>query len=366
MIETDYIVVGQGIAGTALSFELLRRGRRVLVFDVPNPKSASRVAAGIFNPVTGRGAVKTWKAETIFPFLKAFYTDFEHFLNIHFLHAKDGARFFRSMEERNRIHAKSADPGMELFLNTETDASLYRDAFKPDLGFFEIKGSGYVDLITLLNKYRNYLLNNFLLKEEYLDTALLQLKTDTVVYKNVRARTIIFCEGTDMTKNPLFCALPLTPLKGELLDIRANDIPEHHIFHAGVFILPRGNGLYTVGATYDHSRLDCEPTEAGKKFLCEQLDAVLKVPYEVAAHRAGIRPAVHDRRPLVGPHPDVLNAYIFNGLGTKGVSLAPLLAVQLADHLEKKTDLLPEVKTDRFFLGKLPRKFDQHLRPEHL
>lgn len=365
MIETDYIVVGQGIAGTTLSFELLRRGKSVFVFDVPSSGSSSRVAAGIFNPITGRGAVKTWKAEVLFGFLKNFYVDLEHFLNIHFLYIKDGIRFFRSMEEINRIHAKSSEPGMELFLNTETDASLYRDVFKPDLGFFEIRKSGYVDLNSLLDDYRNFLLENLYLKEERLDADLLRFEADGVLYKNLKARKIIFCEGTEMTKNALFHTLPLTPVKGELLDIRAEGIPDHRIFHAGVFILPKGKGIYTVGATYDHACLDCEPTEAGKKFLYEQLNAVLKVPYEVTAHRAGIRPAVRDRRPLIGPHPDFPNAYIFNGLGTKGVSLAPLLAVQLADHLEGKSDLFPEVKIDRFFLGKLPRNLHQRLRPEH-
>lgn len=349
MIETDYIVVGQGVAGTALSFELLQRRKRVQVFDVPNPKSSSHVAAGIFNPITGRGAVKTWKAEALFNFLKTFYAAQERFLQTRFLYEKNGVRFFHSLEEKNRIHAKSAEPGMERFIHTETGIGLYDNIFKPDLGFFEIKGSGYVHVTVLLHAYKNFLCKNSLLKEEHLDTSLLQFGPDTVIYKNLKAQKIIFCEGTAMVKNTLFHTLPLTPVKGELLDIRAERIPQDRIFQAGIFILPREKDIYTIGATYDRTHLDCEPTEAGKKILLEQLNNFLKVPYEVVAHRAGIRPSVRDRRPLIGPHPDFPNAYIFNGLGTKGVSLAPLLAVQLADHLENKTSLFPEAVIDRFF-----------------
>lgn len=70
----DYILVGQGIAGTALAWHLIQAGKRVLVVNDSTRPSASLVAAGIYNPLTGRKLVKTWMADTIFPYAINFYS----------------------------------------------------------------------------------------------------------------------------------------------------------------------------------------------------------------------------------------------------------------------------------------------------
>lgn len=49
----------------------------------------------------------------------------------------------------------------------------------------------------------------------------------------------------------------------------------------------------------------------------------MKIPYNVVEHKAGVRPSVSDRRPVLGPCKDYEQLVVFNGLGTKGVSLAP-------------------------------------------
>ena len=64
----DYLLIGQGIAGTALSYQLLKRGKNVLLIDKKRNDSSSRVAAGLFNPITGRRMIKTWLADKLFPY----------------------------------------------------------------------------------------------------------------------------------------------------------------------------------------------------------------------------------------------------------------------------------------------------------
>ena len=89
-------------------------------------------------------------------------------------------------------------------------------------------------------------------------------------------------------------------------------------------------------------------TEKGKTELVDKLKKVLKIPFEIVNHQAGIRPTVNDRRPLIGLHPKHPTLAIFNGLGTKGVMLAPYFAQQFYSFLEENNVLEQEVDIKRF------------------
>jgi glycine/D-amino acid oxidase-like deaminating enzyme len=89
------------------------------------------------------------------------------------------------------------------------------------------------------------------------------------------------------------------------------------------------------------------PTQEKKAFLLDQVRAILQVSFEVLDHRAAIRPTVKDRRPLLGRHPQFPQLALFNGLGTKGASLAPYWANHFADVLLSSAPLDPEVALGR-------------------
>lgn len=98
-----------------------------------------------------------------------------------------------------------------------------------------------------------------------------------------------------------------------------------------------------------HQRFDDDkPSERGLSELKAALNSTLKLPYKIVDHLAAIRPAVKDRRPLVGFHYTLPNVAIFNGMGTKGFSLAPYLANQFADSLLGGYSLQPEINVRRF------------------
>ena len=67
-MQVEFLIIGQGISGTFLSFYLHQNKRSFLVIDNPETTSASNVAAGIINPVTGRRIVDTWMIGEILPF----------------------------------------------------------------------------------------------------------------------------------------------------------------------------------------------------------------------------------------------------------------------------------------------------------
>jgi glycine/D-amino acid oxidase-like deaminating enzyme len=200
----------------------------------------------------------------------------------------------------------------------------------------------FIDLV------RNMLKEKSLLLEADFNTGSLSISETGIKYSDYAAEKIIFCEGHLSSANSLWGWLPFVPAKGEILTIRCTELPEDFILLSGIFIVPIGDKKFRVGSTYEWNYESEAPTEEAKNKLINLLDSFLKVSYEIIDHRAGIRPTVKDRRPFVGRHPAHQNVYIFNGMGTKGVQLAPYFADRLIDHIEKKEPLPDEVDIRRW------------------
>ncbi|MCU0440240.1 MAG: FAD-binding oxidoreductase [Raineya sp.] len=335
MKNYDYIVVGQGIAGTVFSYILLQNHKTVLVIGSKQKKTSSLVAGGIFNPLTGKGLVKTWKADELFPFMKDFYENLEKDLKTSFFHQMPIYRPYRSIQEQNDWLGKTANPDFGIYVESDTNDKHYTSDIYNDLGGLETKYSGWVDLPKLLEAYRCFIQEKESYLEEDFDYSALEIK-DKLYYKGVVASKIIFCEGTEAIKNPYFTNLPFSLVKGETIDILIKDATFQSIVNQGVSIIPLGNQVYRVASTYSWNPLDWENTEKAKEELIEKARNLLKRNFEVVGQKAGIRPATKHRRPIVGMHPQYPHIGIFNGLGSKGVSLAPYLAKHFFEHIEYK------------------------------
>ncbi|MBY0436155.1 MAG: FAD-dependent oxidoreductase, partial [Cyclobacteriaceae bacterium] len=164
----------------------------------------------------------------------------------------------------------------------------------------------------------------------------------------VRAKRIIFCTGTHAKDSKWFHWLPLNRLKGETLEVKLPQQPER-IYNRGVYVVPSSTeDLYKVGATYERAPFSEGTTDAAREMLQQQLKELLQMPFEIVHQAWGMRPTTIDRRPILGPHPANKNIIIFNGLGTKGVSLAPYFASRLATWLEGHDTIPDEVNINRF------------------
>ena len=345
--KQDYLIIGQGLAGTALAWELISRGKSVTVYDQPASNRASAIAAGLFNPVTGRVMTKTWKAETIFPFLRKFYGDAEITLGKKFLHELPMYRPFSSVEEGNQWKLRSESPGLKEFVLKFCEPGTFKDQVHDPFGGIEIAGAGYLDVLLWMSAVREFLKERNSFHEELFDERHLSVGDD-VRYKDCSAGKIIFCNGLQALSTRWFGWLPLKPLKGETLDVKLETMPDR-IYNHGVYLVRRGpENVMRVGATYEHSPFSEAVTTKGKEELDSKLKALIRLPYEIIHQDWGIRPTVPDRRPMLGAHPGNKNVVIFNGLGTKGVSLAPYFAHQLAAWLEGQGDLSAEVNINRF------------------
>lgn len=346
-MNVDFLIVGGGVAGSVLAWTLDQRGCSVILADDPALPSASAVAAGIVNPLTGRKLVRTWQADALFPFLTQFYTTIEDALDVRFFQRKNIYRPYRSEAERSEYRTLTNEPTIQAYVNQQADDQAYSSYINNPFGGLEVTQAGWVDLPEFVRIIKGYFLRKGQYYEGNVPRNELILTDASVSWQNLTINKVIFCDGVQSRQNPLFAYLPYNPVKGQILTAVVERYPIKQIVNQGLFILPVRDGLIRVGATYSWHDLDWQTTDEGRLFLETKLRAVLRVPYEIVGQQAGIRPSTKDRRPFVGLHPHQPAVGIFGGMGTKGVSLAPYLAEGFARHLLDGEDLAPEVNIQR-------------------
>ena len=342
----DYLIVGSGLAGIAFAELAILNNKTISVFENYSQNS-SLVAGGLYNPVILKRFSEVWKAQEQISLAQDFYGALEGKLNTDLDFKVPIYRKLFSIEEQNNWFVATDKPNLAPFLATELKYNKYNGIDSP-FGFGEVLQSGYVDIALLLSKYQSYLTNQGLLWNETFHYGDLEVQKEYVVYKKERYKQVVFAEGFGMHANPFFFNLPLDGTKGELLVIRAPELKLDVIIKSSVFILPIGNDLYKVGATYNWEDKTPTPTVAGRNELLTNLKALVHCDFEVVDHLAGVRPTVKDRRPMVGTHPKHPNLHVLNGLGTRGVMLAPAMAKALFENIENQIPLEKEIDIKRF------------------
>lgn len=333
----DYIIVGSGLSGIAFCEVALQNNKSIFVFNNQSQNS-SKIAGGLYNPVILKRFSEVWKANEQLDLLYTFYKNLEGKLNIKLDYTLPLLRKFYSIEEQNNWFSASDKPNLSKFLSTDLITKKW-DYIPSPFNFGEVLFSGYVDTALLVTTYKTFLTQQNSYQEETFDYSELKIYSDFIEYKNIKAKHIVFAEGFGMLSNPFFNKLPLDGTKGELLLIKAPNLNLEVIMKSSVFVIPLGNDLYKVGATYNWEDKTGVPTEAAKKELTDNLKELINCDFEVIEHYAGVRPTVKDRRPLVGTHPIHNNVHLLNGLGTRGVMLAPSMATDLFNHIENKIPL---------------------------
>ena len=345
--KIDYLINGLGLAGSTLAWELITRGKKVIVYDNPAGNKASAVAAGLFNPVTGKYLVKTWQADVIFPFFEQFYISAEKQLHQNFFHLLPIFSPFSSIDERNFWKSKIETAELMAYARAFHETPCFTDQVNNPLGGIEIGHSGYLNVQLWTKAIRDFLIQHNSYVESVLDESEITFD-EGVNYGGFQANKIIFCNGIAASESRWFKNLPLIPLKGEVLQVKMNTRMER-IYNRGVYIVPGpAENIYTVGSTYDRPPFETGITSDARESLESKLMELTPCGFEIVHQNWGIRPTTIDRRPVLGAHPDNKNVILFNGLGTKGVSLAPYLAHHLADWLEGQGELLREVNICRF------------------
>lgn len=336
------LIVGGGLAGMFLAANLVKAGRRVVLFSDPFSLGASDVAAGLVNPITGRQYVLTWRAKEFLNHLEAFLSDARFRALQKYYHVRPVFRPFPDIFSSNEWTSKTSS---EEF-NGITQAEF--SPWKPELirnpfGGMVHQKSGWMDIPGFLSELKKILLTTglFELKNSRLpydaihpESKFIQIEGEQLPYQH-----LVFCEGIQGRINPWF-RLQILPLKGQILTVQTQGDAER-ILSSGIFMIPLGQNQYRLGSTYERAFTEEGPDEKGKAELLQEAARWWLPKFdEVLNHTAGLRPTTPDRMPLIGHHQTLTGLWIFNGLGAKGVLQGPGLARLLSEAILNET---PEI-----------------------
>ena len=342
----DYIIVGSGLASIMFAEQLRLHNKSFIVIS-NRSQQASVVASGLYNPVVLKRFTATWNAAAHLESAIPKYVELEQLLGHKLDHVLPIHRVFNSVKEQNNWFLACDKPVLTNFLNPEIIPNT-NSAVKAPFGFGAVNFTGRIDTQLLIESYREFLLKRNQYIEETFEYIDVKDNREGVEYRTLKARKIVFTEGFGVHKNPYFKYLPLEGTKGELITIHAPTLKLVVILKSSIFVIPMGEDRYLVGSTYEWTDKTNEPTQKSKIELIEKLERLIGCDYEIVDQRAGIRPTVVDRRPLVGQHPSHKNMYMLNGLGTRGVLVAPSMAKALYDSIEKGASLPAEIDISRF------------------
>jgi len=244
--------------------------------------------------------------------------------------------------------AQSEGNPLKKFISKIETSSAFSGQANDPFGGVITESSGYLDTVSFMETIRNYLNDKKVYRETFFDFDRLIIQKEKILYDDIQAMKIIFCDGIGINVNPFFNWIPVLPLKGETLTITLSKKPEV-IFNRGVYVVPtKDEKIYTVGATYNPDDTTRGVTATARIELEEKLKDLIKIPFTINHQNWGMRPTTPDRKPVIGSHPEFENLIIFNGLGTKGVSLAPYFSGLLTRWLEDKWEIPYEVNIERF------------------
>ena len=327
-----FLIVGHGLAGSTLAWQLHHRNETFDIIDNTDLPGSSRVAGGMINPVTGKHLAKTWLVDELFETLDHFFKEIEEKLAAQFLTYTPLYRPFKNENQKSQFIGAIEKHALEKWVSA-VDTPLLKAPFLEDsLGGIWTKKAGRLDVAHFLSKSADFHKSNENYAKGIFDFDALQLKDDKVLYKDKTYEKVVYCEGFYVKNNPYFNWLPMNPVKGETLDVEVAHTPEM-IINQGKWLMPLSHNHLKIGATYSWHDLDFKPTADGERILTEGLEGLYSGEYKIVEHKAGVRPSTKDRRPILGKHPKEDRLFVFNGLGTKGVSLAPYFSKQMAEHL---------------------------------
>lgn len=347
MKHVDYILVGGGISGAVLSYTLMKYGASVQLFDMPKENKSSKVAAGLWNPVVLKRLKKVWKADEMMEELAEVYPAIEAWTGDQFFDPVPIRRVFHNAGEQNDWMGLSSSPAFSPYLN---------DQIQPlpqgIIGGFEsgmMKQTGRLQVVKFMESVHRKLQETGNFSAEKFLWSDLERDVEGVSYKNLRAHAVISCEGTQLALGESGLQQGgFAPVKGEVLHVKLDKDLGNECIHQGHFMLGEGEQRATVGATYAWDGFHDGPTAQKREELEEHVNKVYDGAFRVEDHLSGVRPATKDRRPMVGPHGELDHTYVFGGMGSRAVLMAPFLARVLAEHFMWDGPLLEECLPGRF------------------
>ena len=341
-----------------MAWELEKRGVNYEVWDSPkNPlkssgtppssaantsNKASRVAGGMYNPVSFKRIVKVWNAREHLDVMRDTYLKIESFLKLpgKILHTSPIMRVFPNSQYRMLWEKRLKDEHtVSQFLKPVSDET--PENIVAPHGFGVVPEAGWVDLPLLLDSFRYFLES----KGKFIEKTYNSTCDD-----NLLSSILIDCRGVGATKDLENHNLKIQSDHGEVLTIKSNLQTQNMCVNRVKWLLPRGNHIYKLGATYKWNVSNSVPSDEGREELLTSIKPIISSPvfdhFEIMNHETGLRPASKDRRPYAGKIKE--NTFILNGFGTRGVLIGPATAAHLVRYIFEDKELPKEINSARY------------------
>lgn len=329
------LIIGAGLSGICLSERLLDSGVAVRILDPSELPSSTGISTGMYNPIVFRRLNKSWMIDTLLPVMHEFYHGLEEKLSVTLTRPIEFFKRIPNADYESWWNDRLHDPVFQSYMGSI------------ESGLGPVLRAGMINCALLKSAYRAHAVEVGVMEDAAIDYANLKMHDTHVEYEGHEYDAVVFCEGAFATQNPFFNWLPFNICKGEWVIIRCEEDLGERVINNVVNIIPLGDKHYKLSSTYSWKDLDWTTTEQAKTTLLQAFEQLHDCPYEVIEQQAGLRPTVADRRPYLGSHPDRKRLFIFNGLGSKGIMLAPYFSKHLAEHMLEGKALLPEVDIAR-------------------
>lgn len=330
MMHTEFLVVGGGIAGTLLSYELWRAGKHVCMMHDGQLQGASHVAAAVLNPLIANKWTVAQDADSNMPVAMASYKALEDLLGCSILQTQELWVCPSTAQEQAALNGQMVAGNSFIQPITEAESLTMQLLLQQEWAAAKVAPVHIINTAALLMGWQQYLQAKGCYIEEHFDQAAMQVNADIVHYKGLSAETIIFCEGALGSKNPYMPAQRFTHNRGDALLLRIADLPTNYIYHKGIRLVPRSDGLWWCGSNYVWQYNNLLPNKDWRATTEKQLSNWLRMPYETIEHLVAERPTTAGQQPILAKHERYGHVYFFNGLGTRGFSAGPRLAKEMA------------------------------------
>lgn len=337
--KIDYLIVGQGLAGSILAHILITQGCQVMVIDNQHEGASSKVAAGIINPITGPRLTSSVDFQSYSLTTQSYYAKLEYHIKKNIVNNIEQIRQIQNLSQHEFLIKRLNDPNYKQLiapLNNKA-SSFFKENDFPEVS---IKSTAVINTPDLLSASKRWLssLNSY--RASVFNYSELTSNIDGVHYQGIHASQVIFCEGFQAIQNPWLKHLPFKLAKGEILTVSNKE--NTPMMSWDKWFVPQGQTA-KLGSNFAWDDLNLTPNEDIKNTLLASLHGNTKLSTDVIAHEVGIRPSTRQREPFVGQLSNLNNAYCFNGFGSKGCLLIPHYADLLSKHLLQQSPLPSKV-----------------------
>lgn len=331
------IVLGQGLAGSALAWTLWQRNESTLIVDAGKKSTASRIAAGLIMPISGRRLAEIPDYQQLIEQAQRHYSSVEEETGQTLFTRQPIERRFVSDSEREEFRQRVA--------SFRTNLELLAD----DSGF--VMPGARLNVPRYLKVTQEHFLNHQGYVQQQLDPVDdLTITNDGVAIPrlNVRARRIYFCQGHEGSSNSWFPRIPDRPVRGEILKVKL-ERPLPRVLCTEYWLAPAfeethheigQDDEWLAGATYDRQNLTAGPTEEARTSLLQFVKDITRQTVTVQDHSSGVRASTSNRQFVVRQHSEYSHMMVVNGLGSRGSLLAPTAAERAIEARTAKS--LPE------------------------